>query len=44
MANWEAWCEECDEEFEFDTEEGALGWMFGHGFRTEHYDTKKEEV
>lgn len=37
-------CQECDEEFNADNEEAAVGWIFGHGLRTEHIDIEKEPV
>jgi hypothetical protein len=41
MPEFEAVCNECDEEYEADSEEAAIGWMFGHTLRTEHTDMEK---
>jgi hypothetical protein len=44
MTDWRGYCDECGDEEEFELEEGALGWMFGHTMRTGHYETKKEQI
>lgn len=44
MSEYRAYCEECGEEYMAEMEEGAVGWMVGHYFRTEHHDTKKEKL
>lgn len=46
MPDWKAYCKECGDSAIFETEEGAVGWIFGHGLRTEHdhvYKTKVSE-
>lgn len=42
--NWRAYCEQCNDEFTFEQEDGAIGWMLGHSLRTDHYKTFKEEL
>jgi len=44
MSEYEVVCHECDEDFETDNEEKALGWLFGHGLRTGHDDIEKTEA
>jgi hypothetical protein len=36
-------CAECDETYEAETEEEAVGWLFGHSIRTEHTEIEKEQ-
>lgn len=37
-------CEECGDEQEFENEEKALGYLFGHSLRTEHTEIEKREL
>jgi len=41
MAEFIVDCEECEASAEFDNEEKALGWLFGHGMRTGHDEIEK---
>lgn len=41
---YEVECNECDETFESDDEEEAVGWMFGHSMASGHEDLDKNEV
>jgi hypothetical protein len=41
---WQVSCDECGESAEFEVEDAAVGWMFGHGMRTGHDDITKKEI
>ena len=44
MPEYTVECKECGDTHEAETEEEAVGWLFGHSIRTEHTDIEKDEV